>query len=430
MTAAPGLDAPDIASLLDDVVLDVQTAAGRNPALMAAHHGAARAIAAARARGPRLASMVADVWTAAERDYLARYAGVLGDEEIAARLGRSRDAIKVRRTRAGLPGPTTHPDYLTGHQIARALGVDGHTVAALIERGLLPAEVAPLRDRHVWRMRRRTFVAWAVNPLNWPYFWRSVRLPVRLGDAALRRLIIRRRAGWVGPDGRADEWLTPSEVAALHGVHHTDVNRYVNAGRLSGVKWGNWLIRRSEATRPGLRFHKGKGGTTLHRYGTPDGDAFLILAAAVGIPAAQINRLMGKSNAWTRLASLCRQGHVPWIIRAFGLPVCYRQSDHALWADWRDVAHRFPRLARVWARAATGAPWKRAEMLDNNLVNGALRAAVRWHMAGTAEGERLLHGLTYRARAAEGEAWALWHEWYGAGAIVEGEGHGHERTQL
>ncbi len=424
------ITAPDIDldEMLDGVVMETQLAGGRDPSLVAAAFGSSRAIAAARAgtrdgwQGRR--SSTADRWTPEERQFLADYAGILGDEEIAARLGRSRHAIHVQRIRRGLPGPVVHPDYITGHQMARALGVDGHMVVDLIERGILKAEVAPLSDRHVWRMKRSAFVAWAVNPMHWPYFWRSVRDPRRMGDEGLRRLVAWRRERWLGPDGRPDEWLTPGEVAALHGVHHTDVNRYVQAGRLQGVKWGNWLIRRSEATRPGLRFFKGKGATQLHLHGTPDGDAFLILAAAVGVPYAQIARMLertGHASVQLRLGAMHRRGHIAWLIRAYGLPVLYRAEDApgrlfdgALWADWRTVAHRFPRLARAWARWEAGEPWGRAEMGDHNLVNGALRAAVVWNLGDSAEGRRLAHGLTYRVKAAEEEARGLWYQWAAA----------------
>ena len=384
----------DLDDLLDGVVLEAQLATGRDPSLVAAAFGASR--------------------------------------EIAARLGRSSHAIHVQRIRRGLPGPIVHQDYITGHRMARALGIDGHMVVEMIERGILKAEVAPLSDRHVWRMRRSAFVAWAVNPMNWPYFWRSVRDPRRLKDEGLRRLILRRKERWLGPDGRPDEWLTPGEVAAIHGVEHTDVNRYINAGRVRGVKWGNWLIRRSEATRPGLRFYKGKGTTQLHLHGTPAGDAFLILAAAVGVPFAQIARMLGRTGhamIQTRLAALHRRGHIAWLIRSYELPVLYRPDAPAgaaaaglLWADWRTVAHRFPRLARAWAGWEAGEPWSRTGMSDHNLVNGVLRAAVAWNMGDTDEGRRLAHGLTYRMKAAEEEARSRWYGWVeAAGFPAQGE---------
>ena len=411
----------DLDALLDGVVLEAALANGRNPSLAASQYGASRVIAAARSTGGVIATL-ANRWSPDEAAFLNRYAGVLGDEEIADRLGRTVDAIRVQRIRRGLPGPASHPEYITGNRMARALGIDGHMVIDLIERGILAAELAPMRDRTTWRMRRSAFIAWAVNPANWPYFYRSVRSPERMGDARLRRLIQRRAAVW------GDEWLTPGEVAALHGVHHTDVNRYINAGRLTGVKWNNWLIRRSAATAPDVRFFKGKGAGVLERAGTARGDAFLVLAAAVGVPYNQITRMARRgdhaSYVQSRLGGLHRAGYTPWLIRSFGLPVLHRPADtpvedgarwqahHAitLWADWRPVAHRFPRLARVWWGWVVVEPWG-MDMADHYLVNGVLKAAVRWNVADAAEVGRLVHGLSYRVAAVEQEVRPLWYEW-------------------
>lgn len=411
----------DLDALLDEAVLRGALADGRAPHLAAAQFGAARAIAAARDTVPvRGANTQANRWTPAETAFLHRAAGVLGDEEIAALLGRSVDAIHVRRTRAGLPGPLVHPDYLTGRGMAHALGIDIKSITKLIERGLLAAESAPLAGRACWRMRRAAFVAWALRPANWPYFYRSVRRPERFGDAKLRRLLIARAARWLGPDGRPDEWWTTGEVARYHGVDSTDVTRYIYAGRLpSAVPWGNYLVRRSDATRPGLVFYKGKGAGVFERCGTPAGDAFLVLATAVGVPATQIARLAGGISHATppaRVLGLHRRGHIPWLIRAYGLPVLYRadapgegrSADGLLWADWRTVAHRFPRLAAMWPRAAAGALRTMADMSDQNLVNGVLRAAVAWNLGPEHE---LMRGLLYRERAAEVEAMARWPEW-------------------
>ena len=410
----------DLDALLDGAVLHGALADDRAPHLAAAQFGAARAIAAARETVPlRGANSRAALWTPAETAFLHRAGGVLGDEEIAAALGRSVAAIHVRRTRAGLPGPLVHPDYLTGNNMAHALGIDVKSITKLIERGLLAAESAPV-GRACWRMRRAAFVAWALRPANWPYFYRSVRRPERFGDERLRRLLVARAARWLGPDGRPDEWWTSGEVARYHGASDRDVARYIYAGRLpSAVSWGNWLVRRSDATRPGLVFYKGRGAGVFERCGTPAGDAFLVLACAVGVPASQIARMVGGISHTTppsRVLGLHRRGHIPWLIRAYGLPVLYRADapgegrspDGLLWADWRAVAHRFPRLAAVWPRAAAGELRALADMGDHNLVNGVLRAAVAWNLGPE---HPLMRGLLYRVRAAEEEVLGLWYGW-------------------
>lgn len=418
-----GLDA-----LLDEAVLHGALTDGRAPHLAAAQFGAARVFAAAAGAVPqRGANQQANRWTPAETEFLHRAGGVLGDGEIAARLGRSVVAIHVRRTRAGLPGPMVHPDFLTGQGMGRALGIDVKSITKLIECGLLAAEVAPLAGCGCWRVRRTAFLVWATNPANWPYFYRSVRRPERLGDARLRRLIVARAARWLGPDGRPDEWWTTGEVARYHGVDSKDVARTIYAGHLpSATRWQNWMVRRSDATRPGLVFHKGKGAGVFDHYGTPAGDAFLVLATAVGIPATQISRMVGGRSHATpapRVMGLHRRGRISRLIRAYGLPVLYRAAapdggrspDGLLWADWRTVAHSFPRLAAMWPRSAAGELRTVADMRDQNLVNGVLRAAVAWNLG---PGHALMHGLLYRERAAEVEAMARWPEWAARASLI------------
>ena len=298
---------------------------------------------------------------------------MLGDAEIGVALGRSEAAVRVRVRRMGLVTPIKHPDYLTAQRAALALGVDVHAVCGWIDRGLLAAELAPLSDRKVWRIRRSAFYAWALNPLNWVYFIRSVRRPERIRDERLRRLLVKRKATW------GDEWWTTGEAAEFHGVESTDVQRYIVAGKLPAVKYQNWMVLRSEATRPVLRFFKGRGAGVFERAGTAAGDAFIVLAAAVGIPWAHISRMTGNRSlggAWTRWEAMKRRpGYVPWLIRAFGLPVLYRAGDGAVWTDWRPLAHRFPALARDWSAL------ERGEMLDAGSryrIGGVLRSAAVW----------------------------------------------------
>ncbi len=132
------------------------------------------------------------------------------------------------------------------------------------------------------------------------------------------------------------------------------------------------------------------------------------------MPGTQVARMAGRPGhtmAVNRLDALRRRGLIPWLIRAYGLPALYRAEDGALWADWRAVAHRFPRLARMWPKAEAGELSRIVDMSDRNLVNGALRAAVRWNLGGE---HRLMMGLRNRTRAAEEEAFGLWHGWVAA----------------
>ncbi len=359
----------DLDELLDTAVLEGVLAGGRDPSLAARQFGAARVIAAGQAAESASISGSANVWSDEDLAFLREWSGVLGAAEIAERLGRRASAVFTQQIVRGLPTVMKHPDYLTGQKMADALGVDSHAVLMWIDRGLLAAERAPLELGRVWRMRRTAFYAWATNPLNWPCFIRSVRDPERIADEKLRRLIARRAEQW------GDEWWSLGEVAAYHGTVHQFINKHIRDGRLPATDWGNWWVRRSDATR--LRVYRISDGQLPHR-GTPAEDAFIVLAAAVGIPWPHIARMMGGRRTGggtvTRHSALMEKGLVPGLIRANGLPVLYR--DGLTWADWRPIAHRFPALARTRERLAAG---RKLTRFERALLAGVLSAFLRWH---------------------------------------------------
>lgn len=365
----------DLDELLDAAVLEGVLAEGRDPQLAARQFGAPRVIASMSLAemGPHGRPTVSTTnrWSAADVAFLRENAGRKGDEELAERLGRSATAVRVRRRRLGLPGPSVHPDYITAQGIAKALGIDVHAVCVWIERGVLAAELSPLSDRKIWRVGRPAFYAWALRPDNWIYFYRSVRDTTRIRDTRLRRMIVLRAERW------GDEWWTTGEVAEYHGVDSNDVVRHIKSGRLPAARWSNWMVLRSEATRPGLRFYKGIGDAVFDRKGTPAGDAFIVLAAAVGIPWAHIGRMMKKqaSGIQPRLNSITRRGLAPWLIRAFELPVELR-DDGSAWCDWRRVAPRFPLLDRSWEKLGRG---ERLANHERILVTSVLRKFVMVH---------------------------------------------------
>lgn len=209
-------------------------------------------------------------WTDEQDQFLRDHIGWLTDQQIGEALGRTAIAIKLRRQRdLRLPCASKMPGYLTGNGVAAALGVDIHTVTKLIDRGILPGRILP-GERNIRVVRRITLLRWAVNPMNWPYFqaWRR-----DIPDAHIRRLITRQLQRW------DDEWLTPQQAADLHGVEHTDVNRYIRAGKLWGIQWGNWWLLRSVVCAPGVIFYKGKGTAQKAFSGWGDrADTFIIRA--------------------------------------------------------------------------------------------------------------------------------------------------------
>jgi hypothetical protein len=329
----------DIDNLIELSVAEAELQEGLPAQWIAANHHLGGPMLA---RGsPQPAATRSPRWTEAEDEFLREKLGWLSLDEIAAHLGRSPNGVKLRYQRElHLPAPSKHPDWLTGHTVARVLGVDGHNVVKLVDRGHLPGRLLP-GERMMRVVHRVTLYRWAVNPMHWIFFKPSVDDPGRIRDPHLRRLIQRQKERW------DDEWWRSGEVAAYHGVDHTDVNRYIHAGKLRGVKWGNWWVLRSEATKPGLVFYKGKGAAQCFRDWDGEGDAFVILARAVGLSWIAIGKLMcGRSGPQMahRVGWLYRQGQIPDLIGKYGLEIAYDPATGELFADWRLYRHRFPWL--------------------------------------------------------------------------------------
>jgi hypothetical protein len=288
-------------------------------------------------------------WSTDEDGFLRANLGVLSEEEIAAALGRTPTAVHLRWSRdLGLPAPSKDPAYVTAHRAARMLGVDVHAVCGWIERGWLPARRLPFRDRKVWRIRLEHLKRFAIRPEHWILF-----RPERVRDHALARL-----------------------VAEMHGVDHRDVNRFVRAGKLPAVKWNNWRIRRSDAWQ--AYFPKGRGSGHVLDW-SEEGDAFLVLARAVGLSLAEIARRMKRpaEQVRLRLATLHRRGQIPFLLGKYGIEgVLYRENGRLL-ADWREHRGRFPALARAMDLFAAG---RRLSPAQAERVRGVLWAWAAFYL--------------------------------------------------
>jgi hypothetical protein len=281
-------------TLIDTIVVDQALLDGTPPEVIAARNGTelTRFFAAdVRKRMP--------IWTQEEKAFLRSKIGKMTYAQIGAALGRTANAVKIKRQRLGFPAHSKRPGWVTGHGAARILGVDIHSIMALTDRGILPHVVLP-GERGILAIKKRVLYRWAVNPMHWIYF-----KPGKVRDRKLRRLLALKRERW------DDEWWTPGQVADHHGIEHTDVNRYIHAGKLKSVKWGNHWILRSEAMKPGLFFYKGKGAGHDMDW-SEEGDAFLVEMRRQGLSYSAIGRMM-KMDAKTvgyRYRSLESQGMV------------------------------------------------------------------------------------------------------------------------
>lgn len=233
-------------------------------------------------------------WTTDDDRFLRDHLLTMTDKEIGAALGRTENAVHLRRERdLCLPARSKQPGCLTGNRMADVLGVDVHTIMRLVALGLLPVG-RTVGKRGIFVIRRQTLYRWAINPMRWPYFqpWRG-----RVTDPHLRRLIARQMVRW------GDEWLTPGQAAELCGVSSNDVNRYIRTGRLSGVRWGNWWVRRSDLN--GLTFYKGRGANHPNVW-NGKADACLLRLRAAGLTYSEIGQRMNwkMSRVWYRLKVL------------------------------------------------------------------------------------------------------------------------------
>ena len=288
-------------------------------------------------------------WTAEEDQYLKDHLGYLSEEEMAAHLGRSVNAVHLRWERGlGLPAPSKTPGWLTGGGIAKKLGIDNHTVMKWTDRGLLPHRIIP-GDRTIRLIRETTFMRWVVNPMNWPYFQPWNR---EIPDPHIAGLIAKQQARW------DDEWLAPGQAAEMHGIDHTDVNRFIRLGRIKALKWNNWWVLRSEAAKPDWHAYKRGKGNAPRLVWSREADAFIFLAYAVGHSPTGIAGMMKRTGSALsgRVYSLTtdQPDYIQNLIDQFSLPIRYDADRRRLWADWREHEDRFPYLAGVMARFCQG----------------------------------------------------------------------------
>ena len=351
-------------ALIESVVAQAGLESGIAPAVLAA-------------RGMRVMPVMveeyrrsgwANRWTPEEEQFLREQIGLMSDAEIGAALGRSAFAIKIHRQRKGIPAHSKRPGWLTGNGAAKALGVDVHNIMRLCRRGILPHQVMP-GERGILMVKKKILYRWAVNPMNWVYF----RLE-KVRDARLRRMLELKQARW------DDEWWTIGQAAAWHGADDKVLNNAFHDGRLRGRQWGNWWVLRSEATRPGVHFWRGKGSNVTVEWSEAM-DAFLVLGRAVGISCNALDRMtrnknsVKSSNSDYRLRILRREGLIPGIIEKYGLEVEYDSERGVMWADWREHRERFPAVARAMDKFKLGRRLRGKEIF---IVRGVLAARLDW----------------------------------------------------
>lgn len=302
-------------------------------------------------------------WTQEEEQFVIENMRWMTDAEIGKKLGRTADAVKIHRFRhLRYDARRKDAEWPTLQQVMRIMGVKCQkTVAMWVNQGLIPARTLPTAMGEIRAIARQTLIRWAVNPENWIYFKHE-----RVTDPYLRRLLQLRRARW------NDEWWTPGQVGAYHGVTHMAINNCIHDGRLRGKKWGNWWIRRSDAI--ALKIYPKKGYSTQIEW-TDSGDAFVVLATALGYSQAAI----GNMSKWPRgrvpfrLQTLQESGVIPRLIQ--NQAVQFNSEIGNLFADWRDYLDKFPLLAS----ACIGFRRGKARECDLPYIAYTLYTWAQWH---------------------------------------------------
>jgi hypothetical protein len=373
--------------LIEASAVSGQLAAGVDPQRVAGQSTlGARGVAVLAGRdGREMRKAKEPKWTPEEDRFIEACMGSLTDDEIGAALGRSGNAVHIRRERElGLPVRSKRPDVMSTEQVAQGLCKDGKSIHLLFDRGILPGWKMPgvMNFRLVNKTR---LLMWLTNPMNWCYFD-----PKRIGNksnrrisqvydhafwAHARRLVRKRRSIW------KDEWLRIGEAGRITGIDTRLLCKSVYQGRLPAMDWGNYYILKSCLTAPGLclRKHKGRGGDKgAFRFASPRAQSFLVLAEAVGLMHEEIGEMMGwkEKRVAYLLKRLHREGLVPKIIREHGLKAGYDRETGKPFASWRVYDHRFPYLVKKMA-ALGGRPRSRQEA---TYFNRAERKAKRWRL--------------------------------------------------
>lgn len=101
-------------------------------------------------------------WTKEEIKFIEEKYGVLSFEAIGKRLGRSKEAIRVKAKRLDLGGIFNASEYLTAKELARALNVDSKTIIRWIEKHGLKGNLKKIGLKgYFWRIKPNNFWKWA-----------------------------------------------------------------------------------------------------------------------------------------------------------------------------------------------------------------------------------------------------------------------------
>lgn len=216
------------------------------------------------------------VWRDEDVDFLRRNYDKMTDGQIATKLGRTVNAIKIFRLRLGLQSAArAKGELITLNEARRLINIETHKLSGWASAGLLPT-VQSGNQGMIRLIKRSALLAFCANPDNWIYHdWRKIR------DPHMRRICELRAQRW------GDEWWTTKQAAEYLGVLVTDVNRHVAklktlpgvtsavslSGRHENRVWKFWFVKRSDV----INYRIKKKGDDFSNF-TPRADAWILKA--------------------------------------------------------------------------------------------------------------------------------------------------------
>lgn len=234
-------------------------------------------------------------WSTEEDQFLQDNLGKKPLGEIAAALGRSRNALKVHFTRQGYAAPSKLPGWISLTQAARMLGVEQHAVPGWFRRGIIPGRYAYTKNREIAIIKLADLKFWATRPHHWPYF--NVE---NMPPGHLRRLVEKAQQRW------GDQWLTTRQVGDMYDLNPKDILNAVYKGRLPAIRcphiggrdadgWAYWFIRKSDAFN---YEHVARGQARSKTWLTPRAEAYLLTLIAQGKNSGDAARLMKQDQTY------------------------------------------------------------------------------------------------------------------------------------
>lgn len=219
-------------------------------------------------------------WTPAEveeLEYLVRQGFTY--REIAQRLGRTCDAVRLKRQRLRLVRGRRRW-LISARGVSHLMGVDIRTVATWIRRRCLAGHKLDTRGgRGMWRITLEALYDFVADPRCFPLYD-----PHRIRDAHLRAHALEARQN-------GTRYLTVQEVAQRFYVSEGAVRQWIELGVLPAVRWHGFHVPESALQGFVPPFARPQS----QRRWQPEEDQLLLRLARRGRPWAEIAAALGRS---------------------------------------------------------------------------------------------------------------------------------------